>query len=113
MSALPSVVARHPGSEADLGPFLDVVTWILLITSALAVLTRLGTKRALRRSLDFDDGFVVAALVCGILVQTLPSQDNAKTWNRESCDDVLFRPQTLLQEYFFSFTICSRENESS
>lgn len=57
------LVARQPGSDKDLGPFLNVITWILLITSALAVLTRLVTKRALRRRIDVDDGFVVAALV--------------------------------------------------
>lgn len=64
MSAqLPQPVARHPGSEADLGPFLNVITWVLMITSGLAVLTRLITKRALRRRIDIDDGFVVGALV--------------------------------------------------
>jgi hypothetical protein len=34
-----------------------------MITSGLAVLTRLITKRALRRRVDIDDGFVVGALV--------------------------------------------------
>lgn len=57
------IVVRQPGSEANLGPFLNVVTWFLLITSALAVLTRLITKRALKRRIDVDDAFVVAALV--------------------------------------------------
>jgi hypothetical protein len=60
---LTELLVRHPGSKANLGPFLNVVTWILLITSGLAVLTRLVTKRALRRRIDVDDGFVVAALV--------------------------------------------------
>ncbi|KAF2637583.1 hypothetical protein P280DRAFT_530762 [Massarina eburnea CBS 473.64] len=59
-------VPRQPGSESDLGPFLNVVTWILLITSALAVLTRLVTKRALKRRIDVDDVFVVAALLASI-----------------------------------------------
>lgn len=63
MSAFFHLVARQPGSEKDLGPFLNVVTWMLLITSALAVMTRLVTKRALRRRIDVDDAFVVAALV--------------------------------------------------
>ena len=54
---------REPGSSADFGPYINVVTWVLLITSALAVLTRLVTKRALRRNLDIDDGFVLLALV--------------------------------------------------
>ncbi|KAI8938406.1 hypothetical protein NX059_004301 [Plenodomus lindquistii] len=59
-------VARRPGSKDDIGPFINVVTWVLLITSALAVLTRLITKRALRRNIDIDDAFVVAALIVGI-----------------------------------------------
>lgn len=56
-------IPRRPGSDADVGPFINVVTWILLITSALAVLTRLITKRVLRRRIDIDDAFVVLALV--------------------------------------------------
>lgn len=58
------ILVRHPGSRSDLGPFLDVVTWVLLVTSFLAVATRLGTKRALRRRIDVDDYLVVGALVC-------------------------------------------------
>ncbi|KAH7359538.1 hypothetical protein BKA66DRAFT_500717 [Pyrenochaeta sp. MPI-SDFR-AT-0127] len=59
-------IPRQPGSSENVGPFLNVVTWILLITSALAVLTRLITKRALRRRIDVDDAFVIAALVASI-----------------------------------------------
>ncbi|KAL5117132.1 hypothetical protein ACEQ8H_004957 [Pleosporales sp. CAS-2024a] len=72
MAALPAFVfARHlilrePGSKENLGPFVNVVTWILLITSALAVLTRLITKRALRRRIQVDDVFVIAALIASI-----------------------------------------------
>lgn len=60
---LREIVVRHPGSQSNLGPFLDVVTWVLLVTSFLAVGTRLGTKRALRRRIDVDDYLVVGALV--------------------------------------------------
>ena len=56
-------IPRQPGSQDNLGPFLNVVTWVLLITSALAVLTRLVTKRALKRRVDVDDAFVLLALV--------------------------------------------------
>ncbi|KAL6155154.1 hypothetical protein ACJQWK_00761 [Exserohilum turcicum] len=59
-------IPRRPGSDADVGPFINVVTWILLITSALAVLTRLITKRVLRRRIDIDDAFVVLALTASI-----------------------------------------------
>lgn len=54
---------RHAESRHLLGPYINVITWILLITSTLAVLTRLITKRALRRRIGVDDAFVVAALV--------------------------------------------------
>lgn len=64
MSADSFPVTRHPGSGQDVGPFLNVITWILLITSGLAVLTRLVTKKALHRRIDVDDAFVIAALVC-------------------------------------------------
>jgi uncharacterized protein YqgC (DUF456 family) len=69
MTVLPSfvfshhVLPREPGSRENLGPFINVVTWILLITSTLAVLTRLITKRALKRHIKIDDAFVIAALV--------------------------------------------------
>jgi hypothetical protein len=63
MTELPLLFPREPGSRDNLGPFVNVVTWILLITSALAVLTRLITKRALRRRIDIDDLFIIAALV--------------------------------------------------
>lgn len=56
-------IPRQPRSGDDLGPFLNVVTWILLITSTLAVLTRIITKRALKRRVDVDDAFVLLALV--------------------------------------------------
>ncbi|CAO2652760.1 Nn.00g021710.m01.CDS01 [Neocucurbitaria sp. VM-36] len=59
-------IPRQPGSSENVGPFVDVVTWILLITSALAVLTRLITKRALSRRIDVDDAFVIAALITSI-----------------------------------------------
>ncbi|OAL47805.1 hypothetical protein IQ07DRAFT_104374 [Pyrenochaeta sp. DS3sAY3a] len=59
-------IPRQQGSRENVGPFLNVVTWVLLITSGLAVLTRLITKRALRRRMDVDDAFVVAALLASI-----------------------------------------------
>lgn len=59
---------RKPASSDNYGSFVNVVSWILLITSALAVLTRLATKRALRRRIDIDDAFVIAALVSTGLV---------------------------------------------
>jgi heme/copper-type cytochrome/quinol oxidase subunit 1 len=84
MTVLPTFVLVHhaiprqPGSKDNFGPYVNVVTWILLITSTLAVLTRLITKRALRRRIDVDDAFVIAALVCitpGLRQSLLPLAD--------------------------------------
>ncbi|KAL6710958.1 hypothetical protein ACN47E_006833 [Coniothyrium glycines] len=72
MTAIPasssshSQISRQPGSGENTGPYLNVVTWILMITSSLAVLTRLITKRALKRRIDIDDAFVIAALIVSI-----------------------------------------------
>ncbi|OAL03444.1 hypothetical protein IQ06DRAFT_243335 [Phaeosphaeriaceae sp. SRC1lsM3a] len=57
---------RQMESRHTLGPYINVITWVLLITSTLAVLTRLITKRALRRRIGVDDAFVVAALLVSI-----------------------------------------------
>lgn len=79
------VVARHPGSEADLGPFLNVVTWVLLVTSFLAVGTRLGTKKALRRRIDVDDYLIIGSMVCLSFVHAInyiwiPSMPKWLSW---------------------------------
>lgn len=87
------MVARHPGSQSNLGPFLNVITWVLLITSFLAVGTRLGTKKALRRRIDVDDYLVVGALVClfYILESSLSSSKGS-----ERCEDSLWRKRSLI-----------------
>lgn len=84
-------IPRQPGSRDDLGPFLNVVTWIMLITSALAVVTRLITKRALKRRVDIDDVFVVLALVgkkpqYGRLPQANSCRTDHQYWIRCICE---------------------------
>ncbi|KAF2656093.1 hypothetical protein K491DRAFT_745555 [Lophiostoma macrostomum CBS 122681] len=66
MTVLYELVTRRPGSEENLGPFLNVITWVLLIISGLSVLTTLVTKRALKRRIDINDGFIVAALITSV-----------------------------------------------
>ncbi|PSN69516.1 hypothetical protein BS50DRAFT_664532 [Corynespora cassiicola Philippines] len=67
LNVLPlKVVARQPGSEANLGPYINVVTWTLLTTSALAVMTRIVTKKAMGRKIDIDDAFIIGALATSI-----------------------------------------------
>ena len=45
-------------------PAVNVLTWYLLVTAVLSVLTRLGTKWWIFRKLTTDDYWSVASLVC-------------------------------------------------
>ena len=45
------------------GRIVGAVTWFLLVTSTLAIFTRLLSKRALQRKWDIDDGLAVSSLV--------------------------------------------------
>jgi hypothetical protein len=80
MTALPNFASSSQSTprrailKDNPGPFVNVVTWVLLITSTLAVLTRLITKRALRRRIGVDDAFVVAALVSHAIVMSIPNR---------------------------------------
>ena len=60
---MPSIPSAAP-VIVDHGQIVSIITWILLVTSALAVLARLFTKWAVSRRLHADDGFAVSGLVC-------------------------------------------------
>lgn len=49
----------NSGSET----VIKVVSWFLLVATALAALTRVGTKLLLSRKIMRDDGLLLAALV--------------------------------------------------
>ncbi|MCJ1383294.1 hypothetical protein MMC17_006407 [Xylographa soralifera] len=59
-SSLPS----HPqdGSD-DHGSLLSVVSFFLLASTTLVVLTRLGTKWAMSHKLALDDGLIIASML--------------------------------------------------
>ena len=44
-------------------PAINVLTWFMLVTAILSVLTRLGTKYFIFRKWTFDDGLVTTSLV--------------------------------------------------
>lgn len=44
-------------------PAINVLTWFMLVTAILSVLTRLGTKYFIFRKWTFDDGLATASLV--------------------------------------------------
>ncbi|CAG8271582.1 unnamed protein product [Penicillium olsonii] len=43
-------------------PAINILTWFMLVTSTLSVLTRLGTKLFIFRKLTIDDGFAAASM---------------------------------------------------
>ena len=56
---------------ASNGKIVSIITVFLLVTSTLAVITRLLTKRAVSGRADIDDGLAIIALViCLRLVLT-------------------------------------------
>ena len=48
---------------ASNGKIVSIVTVFLLVTSTLAIVTRLLTKRAVSGKADIDDGLAIMALV--------------------------------------------------
>lgn len=59
--SVPSVMGRF--SPDSWTPAVNVLTWYLLVTAALSVLTRLGTKWWIFRKLTTDDYLSVVSLV--------------------------------------------------
>ena len=56
--------AQTQGSAAvRSGPLVNIVTWLLLVISILALLSRLFSKRSINKPLGPDDALVGVALV--------------------------------------------------
>ncbi|KAJ5782954.1 hypothetical protein N7457_004728 [Penicillium paradoxum] len=53
----------HPELKNTWTPAVNVLTWFMLVTAILSVLTRLGTKYFIFRKWTFDDGLAAASLV--------------------------------------------------
>ena len=53
----------HPSLRDTWTPAVNVVTWFLLTTAILSVLTRLGTKYWIFRKWTVDDGLALGSLV--------------------------------------------------
>ena len=46
---------RPLDTAVDHGPVINVVTWVLLVSTTLAMIARIVTKMAVRRKLDRSD----------------------------------------------------------
>ncbi|OGE58273.1 hypothetical protein PENARI_c001G05670 [Penicillium arizonense] len=53
----------HPELKNTWTPAVNVLTWFMLVTAILSVLTRLGTKYFFFRKFTFDDGFAGSSIV--------------------------------------------------
>jgi hypothetical protein len=53
----------HPELKNTWTPAINVLTWFMLVTVILSVLTRLGTKYFFFRKFTTDDGFAAASMV--------------------------------------------------
>ena len=50
-----STSKRPLDTAVDHGPVINVVTWVLLVSTTLAMIARMITKMAVRRKLDRSD----------------------------------------------------------
>lgn len=50
-------------SKANPGSVVNIVSWFLLVATALAVIARMATKKAVSHKFTIDDAVVFAALV--------------------------------------------------
>jgi len=53
----------HPELKNTWTPAINVLTWFMLVTAILSILTRLGTKYFIFRKFTVDDGFAAASMV--------------------------------------------------
>ena len=58
-----TALSRPLDSPLNHGPVVNVITWFLLVTSALSVLARLGTSLAISRGIGWDDYMILISLV--------------------------------------------------
>lgn len=58
-----TVAVMHPEFKNTWTPAVNVLTWFMLVTAILSVLTRLGTKYFIFRKWTFDDGLATTSMV--------------------------------------------------
>ena len=59
----PPTSVMHPELKNTWTPAVNVLTWFMLVTAILSVLTRLGTKYFFFRKFTFDDGLAASSIV--------------------------------------------------
>lgn len=54
-------------SEQDRGPWVNIISWILLVVTCLATSIKVYSKWSLRHALEADDYYLSGAMVCSTL----------------------------------------------
>ena len=84
--ALDTSAQRHTVNSPDNhGPLINIIAWLAIVISVLAVLARMGTKWFVQHKVDWDDGAIAAALVSSptrlLLSRKLLRMKCANIWN--------------------------------
>jgi prepilin signal peptidase PulO-like enzyme (type II secretory pathway) len=75
--AITTLHAMSQFSPDSWTPAVNVLTWFLLVTAILSVITRLGTKYWIFRKFTEDDYLSIVSLVCFTLIQNVSGDDIA------------------------------------
>ncbi|CAG8909247.1 unnamed protein product [Penicillium egyptiacum] len=80
----------HPELKNTWTPAVNVLTWFMLVTAILSVLTRLGTKYFIFRKWTFDDGLATTSMVFCIAQSIAVSKaaENGLGQHRDMLSDV-------------------------
>lgn len=62
---------RPLDTAGDHGPVINVVTWVLLVSTTLAMIARIATKLAVRRKLDRSDVVMGVGYVRNLLLDKM------------------------------------------
>ena len=94
-------------------PAVNVLTWFMLVTAILSVLTRLGTKYFIFRKWTFDDGLITTSIVFCIAQSIAVSKaaENGLGQHRDMLSDVkIDHIMKVCDRHAFSGTIANATN---
>jgi hypothetical protein len=94
-------------------PAVNILTWFMLVTAILSVLTRLGTKYFIFRKWTFDDGLVTTSIVFCIAQSIAVSKatENGLGQHRDMLSDAKIESIMKVRgRHAFSRTIANATN---
>ena len=70
MASIDIIDARSKVTPNDFSPVVGVINWVMMVSTVLTGLTRIGMKLVVSRELNNDDFVISFAVVCSLLTQT-------------------------------------------